>query len=66
MKNTLELKELGLVELNSTEQKEISGGLFGLLAAIFAIISAVAALIDYAQGQSSASSAPSGSPYSCI
>lgn len=48
MKN-LNTDDYGLMELSHEEQKEITGGLFGLLAVIFGIVAAVAALIDYAQ-----------------
>ena len=50
MKNTLELKELGLVELNSTEMAEIEGGSFwGWVAVIAGVLAAVFAGLDYAQ-----------------
>lgn len=48
MKNTLELKELGLVELNSTEMTEVEGGSFwGWVAVIAGVLAAVFAGLDY-------------------
>lgn len=66
MKSDLNISQYEVIELNEKEKKEtLGGGLFALLAAAFAVVSAVAFLIDALWGESTASTS-STNQYSCI